>query len=250
MHVLICIGQSFSAKATELLLAQLCPGARITCVPSAEEVPAYLDGDDVVILASLSAAPDGLRVLMRTIAELQQPPGLLVLAPTDTPPNVLLDFVGPGRGLLLDGSHPDLLREALKAVAAGKSFVEPTLAGPMMAAYEEKHGDAEAIRRIDPAGRLPERIRQVVIDTARGFGAKEIGRKVFRSEATVRGYLHEAYKILGIAGRHELVRRYQGDDLPTGQPLAAGALGGEAAYETKDATDASNTPPPSRPRSR
>lgn len=213
-HILICTGDCFGAMGLELLLGQICTEVQITRLRHPKELSEHLDpnGKEVVVI-SLAAVPDALDDLDRNLAGILNPPGVLVLAPAATPPAVLLNCVRPGRGFLLDGSHPDMLRHALEAVAAGKSFSEPTLTCSLLAAFEEQRGDAEAMRRIDPEGVLAQRMRKVVLLAARGYGAGEVAKRLYKSETTVRSYLHEAYELLGIRNRNELIRRYQGDTL-------------------------------------
>ncbi|NLC55303.1 MAG: response regulator transcription factor [Armatimonadetes bacterium] len=208
MHVFICVGDSFGARGLELLLNQLCPGAQVERVANPEEaLERCSGGDGTVVVTSLAGAPEGMddvdRLLVHSALR------VLVLAPAGTPASTLLRCVGSGRGFVMDGAHPDLLRQAVEAIARGKSFADPTLFCSLFDALKAQRNSAAAISYIDPDGVLPARIRRAVIPAAQGYSDKEIARRLRLSEATVRGYLHEAYELMGVSGRRELTQRYQ-----------------------------------------
>lgn len=76
---------------------------------------------------------------------------------------------------------------------------------------------------LEEAG-LTERERDVLDLALQGLPAREIGHRLFVSEATVRSHLASIYGKLGVSGRVELLARYRGferlmhGDMPLSQP--------------------------------
>jgi DNA-binding NarL/FixJ family response regulator len=97
---------------------------------------------------------------------------------------------GVGGFVLKEAPLDDLLR-AVRTVAAGKTYVDPVLA-------------ASAIGP-STAPRLTPRERDVLRLLADGLSNEEIGKELFSSAGTVRGYIRKAMDKLGADTRTEAV---------------------------------------------
>lgn len=102
-------------------------------------------------------------------------------------------------GLVLKESPPDALLECVRAVHAGRQWIErDTLARAFRAAVDResalKAGDA-----------LTPREAEIVKMVAQGLRNKVIAERLSISEGTVKVHLHNTYEKLGVDGRLELV---------------------------------------------
>ncbi|MEO8522332.1 MAG: response regulator transcription factor [Acidobacteriota bacterium] len=102
-------------------------------------------------------------------------------------------------GLVLKESAPEALLECVRAVYAGKQWIErDTLARAFRAAVDReaalKSGDA-----------LTPRETEIVKMVSQGLRNKVIAERLSISEGTVKVHLHNTYEKLGVDGRLELV---------------------------------------------
>ena len=95
------------------------------------------------------------------------------------------------RGFIVKHAPADELIGAIRAVAAGRRIVDPTLA---VAALEQE--------RIPVTDRELEVVRLI----AQGASVKEIALRLYLSDGTVRNYLSEAISKLGASNRVEAAR--------------------------------------------
>jgi len=105
-------------------------------------------------------------------------------------------------GYVLKRAVTDELVRAIRTVAAGGSYVDPTLAGGLVNSYfnqETSEGRA-------PAGELSEREAQVLRLIAWGYSNKEIGWKLNISVKTVDTYKLRLMEKLSLRSRTDIVR--------------------------------------------
>lgn len=105
------------------------------------------------------------------------------------------------QGFVLKEAPLDDLLRAVRAVAAGDSYVDPVLAGAIAAAVGSD------------APQLTQRERDVLRLLADGLSNEEIGKKLFISAETVRTHLRKAMGKLGAETRTEAVARALRDRL-------------------------------------
>lgn len=105
-------------------------------------------------------------------------------------------------GYVLKRAVSDELVRAIRTVAAGGSYVDPTLAGSLVSSYFNQ-GTAEGR---DPAGELSERESQVLRLIAWGYSNKEIGWKLNISAKTVDTYKLRLMEKLNLRSRTDIVR--------------------------------------------
>jgi DNA-binding NarL/FixJ family response regulator len=105
-------------------------------------------------------------------------------------------------GYVLKRAVTDELVRAIRTVAAGGSYVDPTLAGSLVSSYfnqDTAEGNA-------PAGELSERESQVLRFIAWGYSNKEIGWKLNISSKTVDTYKLRLMEKLNLRSRTDIVR--------------------------------------------
>ena len=105
-------------------------------------------------------------------------------------------------GYVLKRAVTDELVRAIRTVAAGGSYVDPTLAGSLVSSYfnqDKAEGNA-------PAGELSERESQVLRLIAWGYSNKEIGWKLSISSKTVDTYKLRLMEKLNLRSRTDIVR--------------------------------------------
>ena len=105
-------------------------------------------------------------------------------------------------GYVLKRAVTDELVRAIRTVAAGDSYVDPTLAGGLVSSYfNQDTAEGRA-----PAGELSEREAQVLRLIAWGYSNKEIGWKLSISAKTVDTYKLRLMEKLSLRSRTDIVR--------------------------------------------
>jgi len=105
-------------------------------------------------------------------------------------------------GYVLKHAAADDLIQAIRIVAAGGIYLDPALAGHVVARYVQVPGVASALEGTE----LSERETDVVQRVAHGYSNKEIAAQLNLSVKTVETYRARALDKLGIESRAELVR--------------------------------------------
>jgi len=108
-------------------------------------------------------------------------------------------------GYVLKHAPPERLVEALQAVAAGRTYIDPGIALPApVRVAEEAAEDAEGAR--ERVARLSEREYEVLRAAAAGESSKEIANRLGLSARTVEFHKYKAVRRLGLRGRVALVQ--------------------------------------------
>jgi len=105
-------------------------------------------------------------------------------------------------GYVLKRSASSELVRAVRTVAAGGTYIDPSIAGTLVEGYLDAAGAAEQ----QPHDTLSERERQVLVRIARGFSNKEIAAELSLSVKTVETYKARVAEKLGLHTRVEIVR--------------------------------------------
>lgn len=105
-------------------------------------------------------------------------------------------------GYVLKRAVTDELVRAIRTVAAGGSYVDPTLAGSLVSSYFNQ----STAERGAPAAELSERESQVLRLIAWGYSNKEIGWKLNISVKTVDTYKLRLMEKLNLRSRTDIVR--------------------------------------------
>ena len=157
-------------------------------------------GPDVVVM---DISMPGLNGARATEEIRRDCPGTRVLALTaHEDKGYLRQLVQAGAsGYLLKRAASQDLIHALRAVAAGGTYLDPALAGDVLAGLAGKAASRDS-RREDE---LSEREAEVVRLIARGFSNKEIAAQLDLSSKTVETYKARSLEKLGLSSRSDLV---------------------------------------------
>ena len=110
----------------------------------------------------------------------------------------LFDAVRSGAsGYLLKDTPPEDLIEAIMGTAAGKTYVDPNIAGKLLSSYSQK-----AHNQILPTNfQLSERETDILELLAKGLSNADIAQQLYLTDGTVRNYTSEIFKKLGVSDR-------------------------------------------------
>jgi two-component system, NarL family, nitrate/nitrite response regulator NarL len=102
-------------------------------------------------------------------------------------------------GYVLKGVGSKALAEILKAVAAGETYVSPTLAARLLASLKElSAGDAT-----NPVSQLTQREMQILQLVANGLTNKEVALRLDLQEKTVKHHMTHVLAKLNVRNRTE-----------------------------------------------
>jgi DNA-binding NarL/FixJ family response regulator len=105
-------------------------------------------------------------------------------------------------GYVLKRSAPDELIAAIRAVAAGRVYLDPAIAGMIVG----RRSQPGAVRKIDCSTELSTRETEVLRLAAAGYTNKEVSSRLRVGVKTIETYKARAMEKLGFATRAELVR--------------------------------------------
>jgi two-component system, NarL family, response regulator NreC len=162
--------------------------------PTTLSLASDLNPDLVIVETSLPGL-DGAQVAARLGGERK----VLVLTACEHVGTARLVLGVGARGYVLKRSSPEHLLQAVRAVAAGGTYIDPEMAGSLVGTFlgagEER-----------PAVALSEREVQVVRMIALGYSNKEIAAKLKVSVKTVETYKSRSMEKLQMRSRVDIVR--------------------------------------------
>ena len=123
---------------------------------------------------------------------------VLILTAYEEEDYVLEALQAGAAGYLLKTAPAPELVEAVHAVAAGTTVLEPSISAALARRWSRADGPGGA-------GQLSARELEVLRMTAHGMANKEIARKLGLSLRTVEGHLNRTFGKLGVASRTEAV---------------------------------------------
>jgi DNA-binding NarL/FixJ family response regulator len=122
---------------------------------------------------------------------------VLVLTTYDADEWVLDAIRAGARGYLLKDTPRDRLLIAIKEAAAGKTPVDPNVAGKLFAHVTQQTTAPDTTI----ASQLSEREKEVLSLLAKGLTNAEIAARIYLSEGTVRNYVSSIFEKLGVEDR-------------------------------------------------
>jgi two-component system response regulator NreC len=153
---------------------------------------------DVILLDVVMPGESGIEVLPQLLKE-SPDTKVLVLSMQDDPSYVREAFSAGARGYVLKEAADEEVVAAVRDVAAGGSYVHPTLGARLVAAEAAERAAAEA----DP---LSEREREVLRLLALGHTNQEIAAQLYISVRTAESHRAHIMQKLRLTTRAELVR--------------------------------------------
>ena len=152
----------------------------------------------VILLDVVMPGESGIDVLPKLLKE-SPDTKVLVLSMQDDPSYVREAFAAGASGYVLKEAADEEVVSAVRDIAAGGSYVHPTLGARMVAAEAQERAAAEA----DP---LSEREREVLRLLALGHTNQEIAEQLYISVRTAESHRAHIMQKLRLATRAELVR--------------------------------------------
>lgn len=169
--------------------------AEAASVAEAVEAAARHKPDVVIMDIRL---PDGSGVeACRTIREARPETKVIMLTSYADDEAVFASIIAGASGYLLKQTRGQALVDAITAVAAGRSLLDPDVTGKVLERLRASRGE-------DPAlASLTEQERKVLAGLADGKTNRDIGETLFLSEKTVKNYVSRILDKLGLSRRAE-----------------------------------------------
>ncbi|MRH86973.1 response regulator [Nocardia sp. SYP-A9097] len=166
-------------------------------VATAEEAVAFCSTTQVdLVLMDLRFGPGKSGAdATAALRELPDPPNVLVVTNYDTDADILGAIEAGAVGYILKDTPPSELLAAVRSAAEGDSVLSPSVASRLMT----------RVRKPDTT--LSPREIEVLRLVADGHSNREIGRRLFLSETTVKSHLVHIYAKLGVKSRTSAVAR-------------------------------------------
>jgi two-component system NarL family response regulator len=146
---------------------------------------------DVIILDLRMPKKDGLQVLLELMSRPVSKPRIIVMTSYDSEQDIRRALSAGAKAFLVKESHPQLIREVVRRVAQGESFLPLEIASKL----------AESMSHPE----LSKRETQVLQYLARGRNNKEIGRALYISVGTVKQHVKSILGKLDAVGRVEAI---------------------------------------------
>ena len=151
---------------------------------------------DVVVCDIQMPGMDGITATRRLRAA--DGPPVLVLTTYDTQADIVAAVEAGALGYLLKDAPEQVLHDAVVATAAGRRTLSPEVAASL----------AERVSR--PAEALSPREIEILRALATGAGNRELAKRLFISEATVKTHLVHIYQKLGVENRTAAITAARG----------------------------------------
>jgi DNA-binding NarL/FixJ family response regulator len=118
----------------------------------------------------------------------------------------LFDAIKAGAsGYLLKEISIEEVAESVRSVAAGQSRISPTMASKLLTEFAVMSRRGEGERERLPVPRLTDREMQVLRLVAEGLGNKDIAKRLYISENTVKNHIRNILEKLHLHSRMEAV---------------------------------------------
>lgn len=151
---------------------------------------------DVVIMDV--RLPDGSGVeACRAIREARPETRVIMLTSYADDEALFASIIAGASGYLLKQTRGQAVVDAITAVAAGRSLLDPDVTGRVLERLRESRAEDPAIAS------LTEQERKVLTGLAEGKTNREIGEVLFLSEKTVKNYVSRILDKLGLSRRAE-----------------------------------------------
>jgi two-component system response regulator DevR len=164
-------------------------------VAEAIEIAARAKPDVVIMDVRL---PDGSGVeACRAIRDARPEAKVIMLTSYADDDALFASIIAGASGYLLKQTRGQAVVEAIIAVAAGRSLLDPEMTGKVLERIRESRAEDPAIAS------LTDQERRVLAGLAEGRTNRDIGEKLFLSEKTVKNYVSRILDKLGLSRRAE-----------------------------------------------
>lgn len=131
---------------------------------------------------------------------------VLVLTMHDDPAYLRAALAAGAAGYLVKTTVDTQLITAIRTLHAGKSFIDPCLAGELVLSLVAPAGSKKTVAGKSPASQLSDREREVLVLLAQGHTQQEIANRLFLSVKTIETYRARVTQKLGLKTRADLIR--------------------------------------------
>ncbi|MCX7556340.1 response regulator transcription factor [Xanthomonadaceae bacterium JHOS43] len=156
---------------------------------------------DVVLLDMRMPVMSGLETLQALSTQGRLPP-TIILTTFDDDELVLAGLKAGARGFLLKDVSLEQLVDAIHAVAAGGSLVQPAVTQRLLSGMETIRNDFVSLDQPDP---LTERETEILRLMAGGYSNREIAGSLGVAEGTVKNHVSNILSKLGVRDRTRAV---------------------------------------------
>jgi DNA-binding NarL/FixJ family response regulator len=153
-----------------------------------------------VMMLDIRMPGSGLRAA-EAIAELYPVVKTVIVTASEDDDDVLAAMNAGARGYVLKGVLPQEMAEILRAIQRGEVYVTPGLAAHVLTDLARSTSRLQA--STDPMDGLTARERDILKLLAEGQSNKEIGRRLFLTEKTVKHYMTNILQKLQVRNRVE-----------------------------------------------
>ena len=137
--------------------------------------------------------------LLRQIPQLSPDTRSIILTGSDEPPDVVEAMRLGARGFVQKHAATDLILKSIRKVAEGEIWLDSSMTETVMHAFQAKSPKQES-----GASEISPRERQIIELVIQGCKNKEIARRLYISEKTVKNHLSNIFDKLGVDDRVEL----------------------------------------------
>lgn len=152
-----------------------------------------------VVLLDLSMPGGGVEAARRIAADFPDTM-IVMLTASENDDDIMESLAAGARGYVLKGVGAHDLLSVVRAVAAGGSYVSPSLAGRLLVTMKAKGADRAAK---SPLAALTDREEEILRQVAAGKSNKEVGRALGLQEKTVKHYMTSILQKLQLRNRTE-----------------------------------------------
>ena len=156
---------------------------------------------DVVLMDVSMPGVNGLRATERLCVELPRVRVVALTRHTDRAYMQQLLQAGAA-GYVLKQSDPSVLLQAVRAVAAGGTYLDPAIAGKALSGYFGRKAGGGSVAEVNLSDRETEVLRHIAL----GYSNKEIAARLSLSVKTVEAHKANAMRKLDMTSRIDIVR--------------------------------------------
>lgn len=196
-----------NAQADMQVVATATDGA--TCLAKIRQLAQQQCQVDVVLMDIRMPGMDGITAT----AQICQDPQLhnikvLMLTTFDEEELVIGALAAGASGFLLKDAEPTTLLAAVRALAAGKAWLDPSVTNIVLARLEQEKSDPAAILNpplLPGSGSLTEREAEILELVCQGWSNAQIATKLYVAETTVKTHMKALLGKTGCKNRIELI---------------------------------------------
>ena len=196
LRILIVEDHTLVSQGMEMMLSMVDDFETVGVVKTGDEAVdcAKNKGADIILMdVNLGRGLNGIEAT-KQIKEISPETKVLMLTMFTDPATVTEAVKAGADGYISKGSERDAVERAIRDIMAGDSVLDPSVTRGVFGRLGEK----------DPSA-LTERELEILQVLAEGKSTKEVAEAVFLSDETVKTYLKQIFRKLGVRDRTEAV---------------------------------------------